>query len=118
MVLRERLGQHPRRREVVLRNDRADVHRLAGCYPRSHAARLLGSAALDATVTRTSAQRVQQLADAPFSVRVEELSKAFRLPHERYSTLKERALHPFTTLSYDAFHALEDVSFEVKKGEF
>jgi ABC-type polysaccharide/polyol phosphate transport system ATPase subunit len=27
-------------------------------------------------------------------------------------------LHPFTTLSYDAFHALEDVSFEVKRGEF
>ena len=73
---------------------------------------------MDATATRTSAQRTHQLADAPLSVRVESVSKTFRLPHERYSTLKERALHPFTTLSYDSFHALEDVSFDVKRGEF
>jgi ABC-type polysaccharide/polyol phosphate transport system ATPase subunit len=51
-------------------------------------------------------------------VRVQEVSKTFRLPHQRYSTLKERALHPFTRRSYDAFHALEDVSFDVKRGEF
>ena len=35
-----------------------------------------------------------------------------------YSTLKERALHPFTTRTYDAFRALEDVTFDVKRGEF
>jgi ABC-type polysaccharide/polyol phosphate transport system ATPase subunit len=51
-------------------------------------------------------------------VQVRDLSKTFRLPHQRYSTLKERALHPFTTSSYDAFHALQDVNFEVKRGEF
>jgi ABC-2 type transport system ATP-binding protein len=73
---------------------------------------------VDATATRSSAQRVQQLAAAPPAVQVEGVSKTFRLPHERYSTLKERALHPFATLSYDAFRALDDVSFEVKRGEF
>jgi ABC-type polysaccharide/polyol phosphate transport system ATPase subunit len=73
---------------------------------------------LDATATRTSAHRAQQLAAAQSSVRVQGLDKAFRLPHERYSTLKERALHPFKTLSYDTLEALKDVSFEVKRGEF
>lgn len=51
-------------------------------------------------------------------MQVQEVSKTFRLPHQRYSTLKERALHPFTTSSHDAFHALQDVSVEVKRGEF
>jgi ABC-type polysaccharide/polyol phosphate transport system ATPase subunit len=46
------------------------------------------------------------------------LSKTFRLPHQRYSTLKERALHPFAANTYDSLQALDDVAFEVKRGEF
>ena len=46
------------------------------------------------------------------------VSKTFRLPHQRYTTLKERALHPFTTNRYDELVALRDVSFEVRRGEF
>jgi ABC-type polysaccharide/polyol phosphate transport system ATPase subunit len=46
------------------------------------------------------------------------VSKAFRLPHEQYSTLKERALHPLARRSYDVLQALDDVSFEVQRGEF
>jgi ABC-type polysaccharide/polyol phosphate transport system ATPase subunit len=49
---------------------------------------------------------------------VRALSKTFRLPHQRYSTLKERALHPFAVRTYDSLRALEDMSFEVKRGEF
>jgi ABC-type polysaccharide/polyol phosphate transport system ATPase subunit len=51
-------------------------------------------------------------------VAVSDVSKAFRLPHQRYSTLKERALHPFSSSSYDVLQALEEVSFEVPQGEF
>ena len=29
------------------------------------------------------------------AVAIRDVSKTFRLPHQRYSTLKERALHPF-----------------------
>src|ERR1700754_692781 len=54
----------------------------------------------------------------PIAVKIDAVSKTFRLPHQRYSTLKERALHPFTRSTHDAFHALQDVSFEVKRGEF
>jgi len=51
-------------------------------------------------------------------VAVAHAAKTFRLPHQRYSTLKERALHPFASRTFDELHALEDVSFEVAQGEF
>lgn len=49
---------------------------------------------------------------------VEHVSKTFRLPHRRYSTLKERVLHPFRSSEYDELHAVKDVSFAVREGEF
>ena len=55
---------------------------------------------------------------APAAVSVERVSKGFHLPHQKYSTLKERALHPFAARSHDTLQALDDVSFEVKHGEF
>jgi ABC-type polysaccharide/polyol phosphate transport system ATPase subunit len=78
---------------------------------------LVVSGPLDATVTRISA-RAREIAQASSVVEVRELSKAFRLPHQRYSTLKERALHPFAARSHETLQALEDVSFRVKRGEF
>jgi ABC-type polysaccharide/polyol phosphate transport system ATPase subunit len=79
---------------------------------------LVVSGLLEATATRTSAQRAQQLASAPPAVEVSGLSKTFRLPHQRFSTLKERALHPFASSTYDTLQALDDVTFQVKRGEF
>jgi ABC-type polysaccharide/polyol phosphate transport system ATPase subunit len=79
---------------------------------------LVVSSPLEATATRTSARRAQQLAQAPPAVEVQELHKTFRLPHQRYSTLKERALHPFATRGHDSLHALHGLSFAVKQGEF
>ena len=49
---------------------------------------------------------------------VDGVDKAFRLPHRRYTTLKERALHPFSGGGHDVLQALHDVSFEVGEGEF
>jgi ABC-type polysaccharide/polyol phosphate transport system ATPase subunit len=49
---------------------------------------------------------------------VEGVDKAFRLPHQRYTTLKERALHPFSGRGHEVLHALQDVSFDVREGEF
>jgi ABC-type polysaccharide/polyol phosphate transport system ATPase subunit len=56
-------------------------------------------------------------ASAP-AVAVGHLAKTFRLPHRRYSTLKERVLHPFSARSYDELRAVNDISFEVAEGEF
>ena len=55
---------------------------------------------------------------SPPALLVHGVSKAFRLPHERSHTLKERALHPFRRSSFDRFDALNDVSFAVQPGEF
>jgi len=52
------------------------------------------------------------------AVVVEGVSKQFKLPHERVTTLKERALHPFRRIGSERLQALEDVSFEVEPGEF
>jgi len=52
------------------------------------------------------------------AVVVDGVRKAFRLPHQQYSTLKERALHPFRATTYDVLQAVDDVNFEVAEGEF
>jgi ABC-2 type transport system ATP-binding protein len=52
------------------------------------------------------------------AITVTGVSKTFRLPHQRYSTLKERALHPFRSRVVDQLQALQDVSVTVEQGEF
>ena len=49
---------------------------------------------------------------------VEGVTKRFRRPQEQMHTLKERALHPFRRRAFDAFTAVDDVSFAVEQGEF
>ncbi len=56
-------------------------------------------------------------ANPPAAV-VRGVSKSFRLPSERISTLKERVLHPQRRVEYQRFDALQDVSFHVERGEF
>src|ERR1700716_3084024 len=55
---------------------------------------------------------------APVAPSIESVSKTFRLPHQQYSTLKERALHPLRSTSYDELHAVKDISLEIGAGEF
>jgi ABC-type polysaccharide/polyol phosphate transport system ATPase subunit len=55
---------------------------------------------------------------SPAAISVENVSKTFRLPHQQYSTLKERALHPFRSTEYDELHAVKDISLEIAQGEF
>jgi ABC-type polysaccharide/polyol phosphate transport system ATPase subunit len=49
---------------------------------------------------------------------VREVSKTFRLPHQRYSTLKERALHPLRARSFDELRAVKELSLTIGQGEF
>jgi ABC-type polysaccharide/polyol phosphate transport system ATPase subunit len=46
------------------------------------------------------------------------VSKAFQLPHQRYHTLKERALHPLRSNTFDVLQAVDNISVEIPRGEF
>jgi ABC-type polysaccharide/polyol phosphate transport system ATPase subunit len=52
------------------------------------------------------------------AVSIRDVSKTFRLPHQQYSTLKERVLHPFRSTTYDELRAVQNVSVEIAEGEF
>ena len=54
----------------------------------------------------------------PVAVHIGGVSKSFQLPHQHYSTLKERALHPFRSKSFDELKAVRDVSVDIAEGEF
>jgi ABC-type polysaccharide/polyol phosphate transport system ATPase subunit len=77
-----------------------------------------GSAQVSVTTSQLGRSRRQLLDAAPLAVAAQGVDKAFRLPHQRYSTLKERALHPFASSTYDTLQALAGVSFEIRNGEF
>jgi ABC-2 type transport system ATP-binding protein len=55
---------------------------------------------------------------ADVAVAVHGVSKTFRLPHEQMHTLKERALHPLRKRTVEELRALEDISVQVRTGEF
>jgi ABC-type polysaccharide/polyol phosphate transport system ATPase subunit len=52
------------------------------------------------------------------AVTISHVSKRFKLPHEQYHTLKERALHPLRKRTVDVLQAVDDVSLEIAHGEF
>jgi len=53
------------------------------------------------------------------AIKVDNVSKNFRLPHERVGSIKSLFTNPFVkSRSVEVQHALQNVSFEVKKGEF
>lgn len=46
------------------------------------------------------------------------VSKTFKIPHEKISTIRGAFVNMFRKKTYEEFKALDGVSFEVKKGEF
>ncbi|HMR00856.1 MAG TPA: ABC transporter ATP-binding protein [Candidatus Gracilibacteria bacterium] len=51
-------------------------------------------------------------------IHIQNLSKTFKLPHERRDTLKENLLKIAKKRTYEEFHALKDVSLNIQKGDF
>jgi ABC-type polysaccharide/polyol phosphate transport system ATPase subunit len=56
--------------------------------------------------------------NSDIAIKVDHVSKTFKIPHEKVSSLRGAAVAAFKKKSYEEFKALDDVSFEVKKGEF
>jgi ABC-type polysaccharide/polyol phosphate transport system ATPase subunit len=73
---------------------------------------------LSATTIRSAPKPAGEDSPAPSAISLEAVSKTFRLPHQQYSTLKERALHPFRSTTYDELHAVQEISLEIAEGEF
>jgi ABC-type polysaccharide/polyol phosphate transport system ATPase subunit len=55
---------------------------------------------------------------APAALQLVGVHKQFKLPHQQYKTLKERAMHGFRNPGFDLLHAVDGVSLEVASGEF
>ena len=51
-------------------------------------------------------------------IEVRGVSKAFALPHEQRTTLKEHFLHPFSSRTFERQVALDDVNVSIHAGEF
>ena len=52
------------------------------------------------------------------AIKVEEVSKSFLIPHRISDTIRERLVRFEWKKKYELLHALKDVSFEVRQGEF
>jgi ABC-2 type transport system ATP-binding protein len=53
------------------------------------------------------------------AIKVEAVSKAFKLPHEKQSSVKGLVINAFRgKRTYELQQVLEEISFEIKKGEF
>ena len=52
------------------------------------------------------------------AIEVRNVSKVFRIPTHRVATLKQRVLHPLQGEGHRSLNALDDVSFDVRRGEF
>lgn len=70
------------------------------------------------TAAAPSASPPASPASARTAIAIESVSKTFRLPHQQYSTLKERALHPLRSTSYDELHAVKELTLDIAEGEF
>jgi len=57
------------------------------------------------------------MSQRPIVVEAHDVHKSFRMPTHRINTLKERALHAFSTVEYTTFEALKGLSFEIAEGE-
>ena len=56
--------------------------------------------------------------NSDIAIKVEGISKTFKIPHEKITSLRGAAVSVFKKKTYEEFKALDNVSFEIKKGEF
>lgn len=54
----------------------------------------------------------------PIAIEVSELSKSFKLPHEKQTSLKGKMLNIFRAQGYEIQKAVNDISFSVEDGDF
>ena len=73
---------------------------------------------MSVTAPTEAASGAAGVSSAPVAVTVRNVSKDFRIPKVQATTLKERALHPLRSAQHDVLHAVRDMNFDVRQGEF
>ena len=56
--------------------------------------------------------------DENVAIKVSKVSKSFVLPHERQNSLKGAVMNLFASKTYETQKVLNNISFDIKKGEF
>jgi ABC-type polysaccharide/polyol phosphate transport system ATPase subunit len=72
----------------------------------------------DASGERGAGNRAADRTTGPVVIDVQGVDKVFRIPTHRISRLKERLVNPLARPEYRLLHALRDVSFDIRRGEF
>ena len=72
----------------------------------------------DQATKAPAAPEAPRSAADPVAIEVSGVEKTFRIPTHRIDSFKERALHPLARTEYRDLHALQNVSFDVHRGEF
>ncbi len=60
----------------------------------------------------------EQLGSDEIAIKVSNVSKTFKLPHEKNSSIKSIILNPLKKRTYEKQEVLKNISFDIKKGEF
>lgn len=50
--------------------------------------------------------------------KIQNLFKSFKIPHDRRDSLRENIFNLFSRNNYEVFNAVDNLSFQIKKGEF
>lgn len=52
------------------------------------------------------------------AISIQNVTKEFRVPHERYNSLKQSMINTFSPKNYSKLKSVNDISFEIQRGEF
>jgi ABC-type polysaccharide/polyol phosphate transport system ATPase subunit len=74
--------------------------------------------ALEEIVSPVSEAPQPEVQARPIAIEVRDVVKEFRIPLQRVDSIKERVLHPLASTQTRSLLALDDVSFDVHRGEF
>jgi ABC-type polysaccharide/polyol phosphate transport system ATPase subunit len=69
-------------------------------------------------VSESASRDALGVGEGPSALIVRDVNKTFEVPEQRVDTLKERVLHPRRRIEKRRFTALQNISFDVGKGEF
>ena len=64
------------------------------------------------------AKRRAEIPARPVAIEARDVYKTFRIPRNKITSFKERAVHPLTRQEYFELRALHGISFDIHQGEF